>query len=406
MNIRYGRHRWLVRLLQAYWVLLLFTGEIGLFYHHIRQCKWPLQQSTNVAIVADPQIVDNNSYGQTGVLLRVVEFFTDIYMRKSYRFLQTIRHPNHIVFLGDLMDGGREWTDKDWMVEYKRFNSLFYQRSTNTPVYRMAGNHDIGIGNTVVPAAFTRFLKHMGPTNQIINFTSHQVILLDTLTLESDDPKVNQSSRLLVEQLRQQQQPISKPRILFTHVPMWRPPQTDCGPRRQTGHSYLPNRTGYQFRDQLFQNTTQYLLDAIKPVAIFSGDDHDTCTVSHRILGTDKLAIEYTIGAFGWASGVPVASYGLLSLGDDEYMVQHCYLPYQLGIYLAYGSSFAISLLLIGIASYRGSFTYQELPTLQTKQKRSFGYIKYLLTIGLILRSIVVVALPAYIAFLLFFYIS
>ncbi|KAJ1941799.1 hypothetical protein FBU59_003394, partial [Linderina macrospora] len=50
--------------------------------------------------------------------------------------------------------------------------------------------------------------------------------------------------------------PASGPRLLFTHVPLWRPDKTHCGPLRQSDTKYLKNRRGYQFRDQLFQNTT------------------------------------------------------------------------------------------------------------------------------------------------------
>ncbi|KAJ2848665.1 hypothetical protein IWW36_003160 [Coemansia brasiliensis] len=345
--------RKLVLLLRVFWVVILLYGEIGVFYKHIRQCKWPTkghldEEAVRVAIIADPQIVDHYSYDQTGLLLKVVEFFTDIYMRKSYIILQQQQQkPETVVFLGDLMDGGREWDDKAWLSEYQRFLLLFRNRNpSNTRVYYMAGNHDIGIGNTVVESALIRFHEYVGPTNQVLHIGGHEIVLLDTLTLESDSASVNSSSRSLVELLRMNnEQEHSKPRILFSHVPLWRPPDTPCGPLRQHPKPLL-NRRGYQFRDQLFQNTTEYILEAIQPVAIFSGDDHDTCTVTHTIDSSGRAVPEYTIGAFGWASGVPIASYGLLTLypasdaNEPEFALQNCFLPYQLGIYKAYAWAF------------------------------------------------------------------
>ncbi|KAJ2822580.1 hypothetical protein FBU31_004549, partial [Coemansia sp. 'formosensis'] len=316
----------------------------------------------HVALVADPQIVDHYSYDQTGALLRVVEFYTDIYLRKSYSVLQTIRRPEAIVFLGDLFDGGREWEDEQWLEEYARYKSIFTNRSPhNVPVYDMAGNHDIGIGNTVVGHALDRYHKYVGPTNQVLNIGGHQIILLDSLTLESDTPAVSAASRELVDRLAKEA--TDKPRLLFSHVPLWRPNGTYCGPLRQSPGGSLLNRRGYQFRDQLFENTTSYLLESIKPTAIFSGDDHDTCTVSHPVPlanGFIGKAIEYTIGAFGWASGVPIASYGLLTLYPRNnlpaaHVVQNCYLPYQLGIYKVYGVSFVLSLIMVAAYCYRGS---------------------------------------------------
>ncbi|KAJ2822184.1 hypothetical protein IWW50_004317, partial [Coemansia erecta] len=208
-------------------------------------------------------------------------------MRKSYSVLQQLRQPPTVIFLGDLMDGGREWTHSVWLEEYKRFLSIFASRQSNAMrVYHMAGNHDIGIGNTVVQPALRRFHDYVGPTNQIIDIGGHQIILLDTLTLESDSAAVNTTSKQVVEWLRSEyneRKLASRPRILFSHVPLWRPEKTYCGPLRQDKHAWLLDRRGYQFRDQLFENTTAYILDAIQPDAVFSGDDHDTCTITHTI---------------------------------------------------------------------------------------------------------------------------
>ncbi|KAJ1805193.1 hypothetical protein LPJ75_005383, partial [Coemansia sp. RSA 2598] len=137
----------------------------------------------HMAVIADPQIVDHYSYDQTGLLLRITEFFTDIYLRKSYRFLQTLRRPQKIIFLGDLMDGGREWADNQWMQELRRYQSIFVnRRPQEMQIYNMAGNHDIGIGNTVVEHALDRFHRYVGPTNIVLDIADHQIILLDTLT--------------------------------------------------------------------------------------------------------------------------------------------------------------------------------------------------------------------------------
>ncbi|KAI8322897.1 Metallo-dependent phosphatase [Martensiomyces pterosporus] len=442
----------ITKLLRWYWVVTLFIGEIYLYYWHISSCKWPSKandgvEPVHVAIVADPQIVDHYSYGQTGLLLRTVEFFTDIYMRKSYIFLQAIRRPDIVIFLGDLMDGGREWDDDVWLDEYARYKSIFANRSPRSMrVYDMAGNHDYGIGNTVVGHALDRFHEYIGPTNQVIEVADHQIVLLDTLTLEHDSASVNYSSRQLVERLANDTSSTLTPRILFSHVPLWRPDGTYCGPRRQSRDKFLLNRRGYQFRDQLFENTTKWLLESIRPAAVFSGDDHDTCTVEHPLppsaLSTGEakpaeVATEYTIGAFGWASGVPIASYGLMTLYPQDYFnedapsfhVENCYLPYQLGIYKFYIASLVASLALVAVACYAetrnrrfdkrpsqpsspslspmllpqpagilGSLNYQRMGS-----PASHGaFALFLLTV----KDIAVFAVPAYIVYILYFYVA
>ncbi|KAI9471757.1 Metallo-dependent phosphatase-like protein [Coemansia mojavensis] len=430
MDIPFSRRK-LVLFLRVVWVLILFYGEIGIFYKHIRQCKWPAKdrhEAVHVAIIADPQIVDHYSYDQTGLLLKATEFFTDIYMRKSYIILQQQQQkPDTVVFLGDLMDGGREWSHKNWLSEYQRFLLLFRNRNPSTTrVYYMAGNHDIGIGNTVVESALIRFHEYVGPTNQVLHIGGHEIVLLDTLTLESDSAGVNGSSHSLVELLRQNKGH-SKPRILFSHVPLWRPPGTPCGPLRQDSKPLL-NRRGYQFRDQLFRNTTEYILDAIQPVAVFSGDDHDTCTVTHTVGSSGKTVTEYTIGAFGWASGVPIASYGLLTLypGSDtyspEFALQNCFLPYQLGIYKSYAWAFVFSLLLAIACSIRelnshgpasfienntGLLIRNMLPTFQFPEKIGFKHsLLFLLKrTAYVIKDVAVIAVPAYFAFIIYFFI-
>ncbi|KAJ2784363.1 hypothetical protein H4R18_001167 [Coemansia javaensis] len=361
--------RRVVRLLRLLWAALLLYGELGIYYHRVGRCQWPdgAEAAGNgvarIAVVADPQIVDHYSYGQTGLLLRVVEFFTDIYMRKSYVVLQQLRRPEAAVFLGDLMDGGREWGDADWESEYQRYRSIFVNRRPNEMrVYEMAGNHDIGIGNTVVEPALARFLKRVGPTNQVFEAGGYQIALLDTLTLLSDDARVSNGSRQMVEWLAEQRQSKgAKPRILFTHVPLWRPDGTPCGPLRQSRRDALIDASGYQFRNELFENTTRHLLDAIQPDAVLSGDDHDTCTVVHTVPATGKRAPEYTIGAFGWASGTPVASYGLLTLhpGSEDgvqpprFALRNCFLPYQLGIYMWYLGALAATLMAAAASGFQ-----------------------------------------------------
>ncbi|KAJ2608078.1 hypothetical protein H4S08_004585, partial [Coemansia sp. RSA 1365] len=391
-----------------------------------------------VALIADPQIVDNYSYGQTGLLLQIVEFFTDIYLRKSYTALQQLRQPAAAIFLGDMFDGGREWEDTQWIEEHHRYNSIFRNRHPDKMrVYDMAGNHDIGIGNTIVPHAIERFRHYIGPLNRVLHIGSHQIILLDTLTLEHDDPKVNNSTRALVEWLRDSQHhDPPQSRLLFTHVPMWRPEGTNCGPLRQGEFPYLRDRRGYQFRDQLFENTTKYLLDAIQPDAVFSGDDHDTCTVEHPIPSLGRNVTEYTIGAFGWASGVPIASYGLLTLHSSftseatdtlSFKLQNCFLPYQLGIYKCYAIAFVLTLLFVALycrmTSRRMSsrhdnsddglishFVQSQLPhpvsVAPSYIKRHAARLGIIRRVLWITKDVVVVALPAYIAFILLFYIA
>jgi len=66
-------------------------------------------------LIADPQLVDENTYERRGLLLRMSQFYTDLYMKRNWRFIHHILEPKMTIFLGDLFDGGREWDDKTYL---------------------------------------------------------------------------------------------------------------------------------------------------------------------------------------------------------------------------------------------------------------------------------------------------
>jgi len=102
-----------LNLLRLLWLLLFFTIEHFLPRHAISNCSWPLDRprECQIAIIADPQIVDENTYPRRGVAMWLTKIFTDRYMRRNWEYLMRQQIPGTVIFLGDLMDGGREWED-------------------------------------------------------------------------------------------------------------------------------------------------------------------------------------------------------------------------------------------------------------------------------------------------------
>lgn len=99
------------------WSLYLFWCESVAFHAAIAPCTFG---STNIAdgddalriaMIADPQLTDRYSYKQSGVKLALVQFFCDAYMKKAFGLIMLYRSPDAVVFLGDLLDGGREVDD-------------------------------------------------------------------------------------------------------------------------------------------------------------------------------------------------------------------------------------------------------------------------------------------------------
>jgi hypothetical protein len=64
-------------------------------------------------MIADPQLTDKNSYRQSGLALYLTQFYSDLYMRWNYKWILARHKPESVIFLGDLMDGGRGWDDSE-----------------------------------------------------------------------------------------------------------------------------------------------------------------------------------------------------------------------------------------------------------------------------------------------------
>lgn len=329
------------RYLSIYWCVLILWNEYLVFYFRIRGCHAP----GAVVIIADPQLVDEHSYYRRGLLLRLSQFYTDLYMRRNYRLLSAYYSPLH-VFLGDLTDGGRQWQDLKWFQEYERFKRVFPQRH---PRWFSVGNHDIGFGNEINIAARNKFERYFGETNQELRLENITLTFVDTLSLSATNDVRNKSVAFL-----DNLEPTA--RILFTHVPLYHEGHS-CGPLREAPHGIL-NLRGPQYQNLLDQTLSTSLL-SLHPLLVFSGDDHDYCDYTHETPGGHVR--EITVKSFSWAMGVRNPGYQLLTLPSLE--THPCILPSQLHLFLVYGVSLAFTILILIMSSRRRRRLSTSLPT-------------------------------------------
>ncbi|KAG9287147.1 hypothetical protein G9A89_001042 [Geosiphon pyriformis] len=385
-------------LLKIIWVLALLYGEVLIFYLAMLKCRWPLDKKWNttnyqpyhIALIADPQIIDQFSYGRTGILQWFSEIFPDMYMRKNWKTLQRQLQPDAFFVLGDLMDGGRELKDDEWEAESDRYRKLLRPKDeTKTPIHYLAGNHDFGFGSRIIPTAYARFRRFYGKTNYIVTLGNHSIVVIDTVSLSSDNDGLQAEALELIERMRKEERKI--PRILMTHIPLYRPPNTDCGPLRQNNR-FINQGSGYQYQNLVTESLSNLILDNVKPKLIFSGDDHDYCEVHHS---RGEGSIEVTLNSFSFAMGVPKPGFLLLSLhnpldaesnsttiGENKtseksnlasYTYSQCLLPNQLAIYFAYIYIFFATLFCIILNTWYLSWKTEDnrLPITHKFRKRS-----------------------------------
>ncbi|KAF2132533.1 hypothetical protein P153DRAFT_332833 [Dothidotthia symphoricarpi CBS 119687] len=444
----------LVNALVLVWWVVLYWGERGVFEGAVGKCSWEGWEDWEAGanphrliFIADPQLVDPHTYpGRPWPLNPLAMEYTDLYMRRVYSRLQTVLYPDTVMFLGDLFDGGREWStrttrspekeyrqygDDYWLKEYNRFGKIFLnhwgdggmQSRPGQPgrkiISSLPGNHDLGFARGVQVGVRNRFNAYFGDGNRIDILGNHTFVSIDSVSLSAlgqDSPnqvedlwrptktflenaKV-QKHRLVQRELRTQMglkpypafphtvipaQDLPKatlphsnadvhdfPTILLSHVPLYRPPGTPCGPLRER-HPPSPGnpdtddrnaiavRGGYQYQNVLNRELTAEIAQKIGDVRYaFSGDDHDYCELVHRGYASPGTGIrEITVKSVSWAMGVRLPGVVLASLWNpvDEQgksvaadparktvQTKLCLLPDQIGTFIRYGVLFGITL--------------------------------------------------------------
>ena len=165
-----------------------------------------------LVLVADPQLVDPHTYpGRPALVYGLTVRHTDKYMRRSFAGLLDGLVPDSVFFLGDLFDGGREWStgstkSKDkrwrkydsrlWFKEYDRLAQIFFapwrQRLAARPSARerklvasLPGNHDLGFGGGIQLPVRRRFTTFFGPSNRVDVLGNVTFVSLDSVSLSA-----------------------------------------------------------------------------------------------------------------------------------------------------------------------------------------------------------------------------
>jgi len=319
-------------------VTWFFTFSIFQFldpYFTVSRCSFPLAFKGNdesneliaskILIIADPQLIDNHTYpGRNNFLLEVSKATVDNYLYKNYIFLLNQLKPDTIIFLGDLLDNGRESSDNYYSKEYQRFTRLFVEPAQNKGIELITsvpGNHDAGWADGITEHAIDRFNDHFGSSNKLLDRDHHQLILLDDVSLTSATESINKPSLLFLEEMNSLSP--KKTRILFDHVTLWRDPKIQkCGPLRE-GKSPFPISKGYQYQTVIDEENSMNILKSIKPDIIFSGDDHDYCEVVHSYIdenGKTHKTVGINVKSISMAMGINYPAVQLLTLLNRQFL--------------------------------------------------------------------------------------
>jgi len=209
-------------------------------------------------------------------------------------------------------------------------------------VYYIPGNHDVGLGDRGNISSFARprYRSAFGPLSQHVKLGGHSLFMIDAPALVDEElRRENAGERGRVNGLPQDleylqhmraKQVANTPLILFTHIPLYRPSDSNCGPLREKG--IMPYARGEGYQTLLSPETSRLLLDQLSPTVIFSGDDHDYCEYVHT--SHERRIPEVTVKSLSIAMGIRQPGFQLLSLSSTRtHAHQPCLLPDQVRIY-------------------------------------------------------------------------
>lgn len=321
-----------------------------------------------------------------------------------------------------------------WLKEYLKFIDMFVSpwnlagteagpgQEARRLIASLPGNHDIGFGAGVKISARERFEAFFGDVNRVDVIANHTFVSVDTLSLSartSGESSITDLSyiyqpaeefldniqttkrkaverelrRLRDDEIEMQQKhsvedvitadssniaarslgegSAELPTILLTHVPLFRPPGTPCGPMREhwppanppvdvDHRNAISVSRGYQYQNVLDERDSVDLINKIGNVVhVFSGDDHDYCELTH---GANKGNVkEITVKSISMAMGVPTPGFLMVSMynpvdmegkpvsGDQSRTLQThlCLLPNQLSTYARYGGFAFVCLVML-----------------------------------------------------------
>ncbi|KAK4509598.1 uncharacterized protein ATC70_007951 [Mucor velutinosus] len=303
----------------------------------INHTSTPSINNGRLLLVADPQMTDDNSYNRSWIIMQLSKFYSELYMKRSYRHLENHVRPTDTIIMGDLMDSGRDWDDTKYASEVDRFRRIFPSKA-----YYMVGNHDVGFGNGIQKHLVERFEDYFGPTSYTFEKYGYTFVIVDTVSLSSSNPAIRNDALHMLESLSSNS---TIPRILLTHVPLFRSPQQTCGSQRQSG-SHIADRAGYQYQNLVTEELTLLILDKVDPVAVFSGDDHDYCKVVHQLRGNHS-AVEITVPTISMAQGLKYPGVMILNIEQGQLATDLCWLPDQIGLFLRYAYLLVFTIVLL-----------------------------------------------------------
>ncbi|TEB38477.1 hypothetical protein FA13DRAFT_1620708 [Coprinellus micaceus] len=381
-----------INALRVFWTTIIIWGELGAFYWSVRHCKWPSsstgevgllypsyssQATSHVLLLSDTQVQHPAlQTGRESWAVRLRTFLFNLTLRKSWHVTTKLK-PDVVVFLGDMLANGRGAKDEAKSAPFfalQKFKAIFTIHPAK-PVHYVPGNNDIWLGEITPYAKAIRryYTDAFGPSSQTFTVQNHTFVVLDAPGLVDEDylrsgkgvtfakwKPLSDGAISFVKDIAsiQAQNPI----VLLSHIPLSRPEMANCGPLRERGT--IRRNVGHGYQSTLGRQTTSFLLQTLKPLAVYSGDNRDYCEYNHTIAEDEHSIREVTLKSFSPSAHIRRPGFQLLSVTSPS-SASHlqptiadvpCFLPDQSKINNTIYIPFAcFTLLLLFVFNFRRS---------------------------------------------------
>ena len=282
-------------------------------------------------------------------------------MHRAFQTAQTYFSPDLVVFLGDIFDEGN-WVDtKQFDIYVQRFKTLFRVDPSQTEVRVVAGNHDMGFHYAVTRKLNSRFEEAFNvKAVERFSMKGVQFVSVNSMAMEGDGCFLCQSAREELDQVARELKCMDKKDceldydflngysrpILLQHFPLYRESDAQCDEEDEApaNEKHKPFQANM---DCLNANSTQFLLDAVRPRWVLSGHTHHGCKIEHG----DNRIPEWSVSSFSWRNrNNPTFILGQIT--PDEVALSKCFLPEEntvIHIYVVAGALFGVFYLWKGL---------------------------------------------------------
>ena len=240
---------------------------------------------------------------------------------------------HHLVLTGDLFDEGKWCPPEEFEYYVKRFQSLFYVDEKKTQIHVVAGNHDIGFHYAVTPYLDKRFRDAFQTKSvELKVIKGVRFVMINSMAMHGDGCFLCTEAVSSLKKLKRElynSNETSQP-ILLSHFPLYRKSDAHCNEPDEApkDEKNVKFREGW---DCITQESSNLLVESLKPRLVFSGHTHHGCNTTHK----NGEFQEINISSFSWRNKKNPA-FLLAYFSKKGHSISKCYMPDENTVYSVY----------------------------------------------------------------------